>query len=91
MGPNLSSWPGITNRLPNRDPARHLGRGPQGSVARNLGQLIDDPLFPFGMASGRRRRSMILAMGMGLSRETSAGKKIDQWSLLFFSPSFRLD
>ena len=76
MGPNLSSWPRITNRLPDRDPVRHLGRGPRGSVAWNLGQLIGGPLFLFGTASGRRRKSLILALGMGLSCKTSAEKKL---------------
>ena len=90
MGPNLSNWPRITNRLPDRDPARHLGRGPRGSVAWNLGQLIDGPLFLFGTAGGRRRKSLILALGMGLSRKTSTEKKLINGHLFSFHHIFAL-
>ena len=71
--PDLGNWLGITSWLLDHDLARCPGRGPCGSVTWDFGRLIDVALLLFGTASRRRRRrSLILAMGLlGLDRGTS--------------------
>ena len=66
----LGNWLGITSWLPDHDLTRCPGRGPYGSVSRDLERLIGMALLLFGTASKRRRRrSLILAMGLlGLDR-----------------------
>ena len=71
----LGNWLGITSWLPDHDLTRCPGRGPYGSVSRDLERLIGMALLLFGIASKRRRRRrriLILAMGLlGLDRGTS--------------------
>ena len=70
--PDLGNWPRITSWLPDYDLARCPGRGPCGSATWDFGRLIGVALLLFGIASRRRRRSLILAMGLlRLDRGTS--------------------
>ena len=62
--PDLDNWLGITNWLPDHDPARCPRRGPRGSVTWDPGQLIDEVLLLFGVANKRRMRSPVLAIGL---------------------------
>lgn len=72
--PDLGSGSRITSRLPDYNPARHLGRVPGGSVAWNLGRLLSNTL-PFS-GTANKGWSLIPALRLlWLSHKTGAREK----------------